>query len=151
MHKKNTLKKKSDAYLWVVLLELRPTPRWRTVTSGWAGESWNTTLLPHQQKKVITPAAQMLPLKMLPWKSLVSSFGSFEHKLPILPAWPCDRPFSTPNSDVSVHLASLCIGHMDLDSSHVCPSFLFWSKYLEIRFYLNAFQNIMIMVINSEL
>ena len=29
--------------------ELGPSPRWRMVTSGWAQDSWSTTLLPYHQ------------------------------------------------------------------------------------------------------
>ena len=42
------------------------------------------------------------------------SLGIFEHKSPILLAWSCNKPFSAPNSDISVYLASLCVGHMNL-------------------------------------
>ena len=47
--------------------ELGPPPRWRMVTSGWAQDSWSTTLLPHHQQPVrrkshtLQPLPQMLP------------------------------------------------------------------------------------------
>lgn len=121
----------------------------------WAEQenSWNAALLPHQQpirRRSVPPSAQMLPLKILPWKSFQESAGSFEHKLPILLAGLRNKSSSAPSSEVLVCLASLCTGHMALGvttltvqggyPSHVCPSFLFWSKYLEIRFALNSFQ-----------
>ena len=55
--------------------ELKPPPRWRMVTPGWAPESWNTVLLPHhqsikrksapcgRQQRCWTPARVILPLK----------------------------------------------------------------------------------------
>ena len=35
---------------------------------------------------------------------------------PVLLAQPCSKPFSAPNSDAPVCLASLCLGHMNLCS-----------------------------------
>ena len=86
-------------------------------TSGWAGEFLEhcpVTSPATNQEKVIPPSAQMLPLKILPWKSFRSLPGSFEHKLPILLAGLRNKPSSAPSSDVLVCLASLCSGHMAL-------------------------------------
>ena len=66
------------------------------------------------QKEVIPPSAQMLPLKNLPWKSSRSLPGSFEHKLPILLAGLCNKPFSAPSSEVLSCLVALCIGYVAL-------------------------------------
>ena len=44
------------------------------------------------------------------------SLGFWGHKPPVLLAWPCNKHFSAPNSNMSVCLASLCIGHMNLRS-----------------------------------
>ena len=44
-----------------------------------------------------------LPLKMLYWNPL-GSLGFEGYEPPILPAWPCNKPFSAPNSDVLVLL-----------------------------------------------
>ena len=43
-------------------------------------------------------------------------FEGFEREPPILLAWPCNKLFSAPDSDILVSLASLCIGHMDMHS-----------------------------------
>ena len=42
-----------------------------------------------------------------------------EHKLLILLAWPSSKPFSAPDSDDSVCLASQCVRHMNLGSGTV--------------------------------
>ena len=41
----------------------------------------------------------------------IEEIGGFEHKLPVLLVWPCNKLFSVPNSDVLVYLASVCVGH----------------------------------------
>jgi len=41
-------------------------------------------------------------------------FESLQHELPALPAWPCSKPLSAPDSNILVCLASLCIGHRNL-------------------------------------
>lgn len=40
-------------------------------------------------------------------------FRTFEQEPPILFAWPCNKPFSAPNSNVSACLASLRVRHMN--------------------------------------
>ena len=52
------------------------------------------------------------PLKMLCCNSLGSSEG-LGHELPLLLAWPYNKPFSAPNSDISASVTSLCVRHMD--------------------------------------
>ena len=49
-------------------------------------------------------------------------YGGFEHApSPILLAWPCNKPFSAPNFNVAVCLASLCVEHTNLGSKTNSP------------------------------
>ena len=43
-------------------------------------------------------------------------FRSFEHELPILLAWPCNKLFSPSDSSILVCLASMCVRHTNLSS-----------------------------------
>ena len=74
---------------------------------------------PINQKKATHPAAlpQNLPLKILPSNPSESLgfFLSMSCSCSLL--GPCNKPFSAPNSDISVCLASLCIGHTKLGST----------------------------------
>ena len=72
---------------------------------------------PANQKKVTHPAA-LTPNFAFRSFSLktIREFRVFEHKTPILLAWPCNKPFSAPSSNVLVCLASLCVGHTNLGS-----------------------------------
>ena len=59
------------------------------------------------------------PLPHLAFKSaLLKPFpgarGFLGHEPPGVLAWPCSKPFSAPNSDISVCLASLCVGHTNV-------------------------------------
>jgi len=90
-------------------------------------EHHSTASLPTNQKKVTHPEALTLNVAYKNSSpNTTREFGSFEQGPPILLACPCKKPFSAPNSDFSVCLASLCIGHIDLGlvaeaSSLVCP------------------------------
>ena len=59
------------------------------------------------QKKVTHPAAltPSFAYKNFSPKT-IREFEVFEHEPPILLAWPCSKPFSAPNSDILVCLAS---------------------------------------------
>ena len=72
---------------------------------------------PTNQKEATHPAAFTLNFAYKNFSpKTISEFGGFEHEPPILLAWPCNKTFSAPNSDVSVCLASLCLGRMNLCS-----------------------------------
>ena len=65
------------------------TPDWLE-PEGW--DSRNITLLPHHQpirrrSHIPQPSPQILPLKTHRRKT-IGEFGSFEHELPVLLAWP---------------------------------------------------------------
>ena len=99
---------------------LTPWPRWRmVVTSGWAQDSWNTTLLPHHQPigESHTPCS---PHPKFAYKNFspktIEEFGVIEQRPPILFPWPCDKFVSAPNSNFLVCLAWVCIGQMNLGS-----------------------------------
>ena len=120
-------------HLWVLLQELRSPPRWRMVTSGWkqacglqtgwnqTADDWdsrNTTQLPpHQTIRGRSHTLQLSPQPNFAYKNsspkTIREFGSFKHELSILLSWPCNKPFSIPNSNISVCLASVCIWHMN--------------------------------------
>ena len=71
-------------------------------TSGWAQNSWNTTMLTHHQPiRSHTPCSYhpKFCLWKLPWKP---EFTSFECSHPFSFLGPCNKPFSVPNSSVSV-------------------------------------------------
>ena len=58
-------------YLWIPLQELRHTPSWTMVTSGWARNSWSTALRPHYQPirgglHTQQPTSQILSVKSCP-------------------------------------------------------------------------------------
>ena len=88
---------------------------WRFAETSWLD-------LPGQpQKQMISTARSFTnqpghsltwPLKMLCCNSLGSSEG-LGHELPLLLAWPYNKPFSAPNSDISASVTSLCVRHMD--------------------------------------
>ena len=69
---------------------------------------------PTNQKKVIHPVAftPNFAYKNYFPKS-IGELRSFEHEPPILLAWPCNKPFSAPNSK-RFGLAPLCVGHVNL-------------------------------------
>ena len=90
------------------------------LTLGWTQHSWSTTLLPHHQpirrkSHMLQPSPQSLPVKPFPPKPLGSLvFLSMSHTFSFHGS--AIKPFSGPNSDVLVCLASLCIWHMNLCS-----------------------------------
>ena len=105
---------------------LRPSPRWRIATAGWAKDSC-TALLPYHQpirRKSCTLqfSPQILPLKLNLFSENcqgVWQFFSISCLFTLL--CPHIKLFSVPNSDISVCLASLCVGRTNLDlatSSH---------------------------------
>ena len=101
------------------LAELTPLPR-MVATSGWAWDSWSIALLPHHQpigrkSHTLQPSPKILPVKTFP-KNHQRVRGFFEYKPPVLLAWPCNKPFSAPNSSVLVCLASPCDGHTNVHS-----------------------------------
>ena len=55
-----------------------------------------------------------IPSPHLAFKSVSGSSEFLGHEPPVLLARPCSKTFSAPNSNVSVCLASLCIGHKNL-------------------------------------
>ena len=66
------------------------------------------TSTPTNQKKITNPynpAPQILPIKT------IGKFGPFEHKSLILLAWPCNKLFSAPDSDIWVCLTSSYISY----------------------------------------
>ena len=65
---------------------------------------------PTKQKKscALQPSPQILPIKTSP--QTIGKFGGFEHDHLFSILGPHDKPYSSPNSDVLFHLASLCIG-----------------------------------------
>ena len=80
-------------------------------------DSWNTTLLLHnlprrRKSGILEPSSPDVAFKNAPLKA-IGELGSFEPELPVL-AWPCNKPFFALNSDTSIHLASLCLGHVDV-------------------------------------
>ena len=69
---------------------------------------------PANQKKATRPAALIPNFACKNFSArTIREFGFFEHKPPVHLAWPCNKPFSAPNSDFSVGLASLCFGHLN--------------------------------------
>ena len=71
------------------------TTEWLSVTHS--PDPWSTTLLSHHQpmrrkSHTLQPSLQ---------KPLGIS-GGFEHKLLVLLAWPCDKPFSAPYDNILV-------------------------------------------------
>ena len=99
--------------------ELKPPPRWMTVTSGRAQYSLSTTLLPHHQpirrkSHALQPSFQILPVTISPRKpsgSCLNHLFSF--------AWPCNNPFSA--TKVWSVWRHICMGHTNLCSvTSVC-------------------------------
>ena len=64
---------------------------------------------PTNQRRVTHPAN--LPVNFA-YKN--SSLKAIKHEPPVLLAQPCNKTFFALDSDVSICLASLCIGHMNL-------------------------------------
>ena len=105
------------------------TLAWR---SPWTGESsglqsmrpqrvrlteWLTLSLLTDQKKVTHLAAltQNFAYKNLSLKT-IGEFWFFEQELPILLAWPCNKPLSASNFDISICPVSLCIQNTNLNT-----------------------------------
>ena len=75
------------------------------------------TLPPTNQKKVTHPATLTPNFAYKNFSSqTIQEFGVFEHEPPVLLACPCNKPFSAPNSAVSVYLTSLFVRHMNFCS-----------------------------------
>ena len=68
----------------------------------------NQKKIPHLKALTANSAYQ----KLFPPQT-ISEFGVFELESPVLLPWPCNKPFSVPNSDASVWFGSQCFGHMD--------------------------------------
>lgn len=70
----------------------------------------------------------------------IREFGSFEHEPPVLLAWPCNKPFSAPNSEVSVwlhHASGTWTWVWPWISQHVnCNSVMLLFKILMISTYV---------------
>ena len=85
---------------------------------------WDTAQWPHHQpiRELCTSRSQTLGCPSLTWASRMfcwnptGSSGILSTSCPALLACPCNKYFSLPNSDVSVYLASLCIGYTNLHS-----------------------------------
>ena len=65
----------------------------------------------------LQPSPQILPIKifLLKKKKVWEKFGkfrTFEHESLVLLAWPHNKPFPAPHSDILLYLVSLCIGYM---------------------------------------
>ena len=74
-----------------------PQTGWNQKANDW--DSWNTTLLSHQPIRgglhTLQPSPQVLPINT----SFLKPLGSFElEPLVLLIYWPCNKPFSAPNS-----------------------------------------------------
>ena len=130
-------------YLWALLRELRPPPRWRKVASGCL-EPCPVISPPANQDRVTqrqpTPHPPILPVETSQRnRQGAPAFGS---AATTVLAWPCNRPSSAPNTDVSVCLASLCVGHVNLSSvtkseetrSAPCQPSLPWTTVSRYRF-----------------
>ena len=105
----------TEQYLWVLLQELKAPIQVKDGSfrlSTRCLEHCPVTSPPTNQKKVTHPAALTpnFAYKNFSLKT-VGEFGVFEHKPPVPLAWPYNKPFSALNSDISVCLASLYIGH----------------------------------------
>ena len=80
----------------------------------------DTAPLHHRQpiREWCTSWSHTHPTLRLTFKSALpkpfTEFGAFRAWATCLLAWPCSEPFSAPNSDVSVCLASLYVGHTKL-------------------------------------
>ena len=77
-------------------------------------EHHSATWPPNSHKKathpsVLTPSFAYKNI----FPKTIREFGDFEHKPSILLAGPYNKLFFAPNRDISVYLASLCIGHMN--------------------------------------
>ena len=113
--------------VYIRLLRPHNTGEVWMITSGWAQDSWSTTLLPHHQpirRKLYTlqPSPQILHIKLLPPNNQSMAFLClFLAQATVLLSWPCSKPFSDPSSDVLVCLASLRIRHTQ---SHLVRSIL---------------------------
>ena len=94
------------------------------------------TLPPANQKKVTHPAALTpnFAYKNISPQTIRESVV-FEHEPPLLLAWSCNKPFSAPNSDVLIYLASMCIGHVNLCSVTGTVKICFKSIGLIINYY----------------
>ena len=127
----------SNAHFWVVLQMWTSTTKWKMLLTwcSWACgshiyvclridkvKSCDTALLLNISQSENCAGADHIPWEppSLGWplKTLCWHFGKFRiggqawstHLL----VWPCDKPFTAPNSDISVCLVSLCIRHTDL-------------------------------------
>ena len=95
-------------YLWVLLQELRPPgPR----PGGGGNFRLSIRFLEHRpvispptNQKKATPPAALTPNFAYKNSSpkTIKQFRVFEHEPHILLAWPCNKPFSAPNSDLLV-------------------------------------------------
>ena len=102
-------------YLSSLYRKVRTPFSWRMATSGWAQDSRSTVLLPHHQptrrkSHTLQPSPQILPIKTFPQK-IIRDFCVE----PRVFAWPCNKPFSAPDSDFSVYVASLCLGLVNMN------------------------------------
>ena len=105
---------------------------WRMVTSCWAKapglqtgwnqkadhwDSWN--IASNQSEESFTPCSS--PPNFSYKKSsqkTIREFRSLGQEPPLSPAWPCSKTFSTPKSNLSVSLASLCLWLADWIQQH---------------------------------
>ena len=103
--------------IWVLLLELRPLPRWGMKTSSWAGDSWQPLISPPNNQKKVTHSATLTP--NFTYKTSPPNHEGvqvFWTRATGLLSWPSNKVFSAPNANVSGCLYSLCIRHMNLCS-----------------------------------
>lgn len=118
-------------HIWVLLQELRSPPQGRLSTSMWTPDwlepgDWWLRFLDHHpvnspptNQRKVTQQQTSPPNSAYRNSSLKSSgsLGLLSMNCSVLLAWPGDKPFSAPNSNFSVCLASLCDGYMNLDST----------------------------------
>ena len=91
------------------------------------------SLLPHCQpigrtSWTLQPSPQILPIKNVSLKT-IKEFGSFEHEPPILLEWLFNKPFCAPNSDLWVCLASLYVGHIELEFNNSARRSAFCDRF----------------------
>ena len=106
---------------------------------------------PTNQKKVTHPAALTPNFAYKTSPHNMGEFGFFEHKPPILFAWPCNKPFSAPNSYISVCLVSLWVQHRNFCLETICQTFSIVSCLVFFSSSLSIFLNMNIIIISSHI
>ena len=94
-----------------------------------------------RQSHTLQSSPQILLIKKNTFLKTISEFGFFEHEPTVLLAWPCNKPFSFINSNISilVSLASLWVGNSFKSCDRVSETNLVLSVYNECLHAPNRF------------